>query len=211
MLKKLKKLLTYFFFLCIFLLLFAHFVIQRKTKNYLYNEVDSIPYNRVAMVLGTSKKLKNGRDNLYFKNRIDAAEALYKSGKISRILVSGDNGSQYYNEPKDMRDELVKRGVLIEHIYMDFAGFRTFDSVYRLRDVFGLKSATIISQKFHNERAVYIGNALGIKMVGYNAENVGKYFGLKTMVREKFARVKVLLDLTLGKKPKFLGDPIVIE
>ncbi len=94
---------------------------------------------------------------------------------------------------------------------MDYAGFRTFDSVKRLREIFGQHAAIIISQKFHNERAIYIANKLNMNLYGYNAKDVGKYYGFKTMIREKFARVKVILDFIFGVKPRFLGEKIEVK
>jgi SanA protein len=109
-----------------------------------------------------------------------------------------------------MKAELVKLGVPAEKIYLDYAGFRTYDSVYRLRDIFGQSSFTVISQEFHNRRAIYIAQELGLQAVGFNANDVDAYNGFKTQLREKFARVKVFIDLLMNKKPKFLGEKIKI-
>ena len=149
--------------------------------------------------------------NLYFKYRIDATVSLFKSGKINFVLISGDNSSADYNEPEDMKQELMKRGIPAEKIVLDFAGFRTFDSVYRANEIFGQASFTIISQEFHNQRALYIANSLDLNAVAFNAKDVTDYNGFKTKIREKFARVKVLLDILFNKKPKFLGEKINIE
>lgn len=180
-------------------------------RNYLYDTTSSIPANKVGVILGTSKKLGDGRRNMYFYNRIDAAVELYKAGKIQYILVSGDNATRYYNEPKDMKNALLNRNVPDSAIYMDRAGFSTFDSMIRSRKVFGQDRITIISQKFHNERAVFIAREKGIDAVGYNAEDVDAYNGFKTRVRELLARVKVFLDLyILNQSPKKLGPGINI-
>lgn len=180
-------------------------------RTYLYDTTDSIPANKVGVILGTSKNLGDGRKNMYFYNRIDAAVELFRAGKIQYILVSGDNASRYYNEPKDMKNALLKRNVPDSAIYMDRAGFSTFDSMIRSRKVFGQERITIISQKFHNERAVFIAREKGIDAVGYNAEDVDAYNGFKTRVRELLARVKVFLDLyILKQKPEVLGPGINI-
>jgi SanA protein len=155
--------------------------------------------------------LKSGGPNLYFVYRINAAVTLYESGKITNIIISGDNSRKEYNEPQNMKDELIKRAVPADKIYLDYAGFRTYDSVYRMKEIFGQSSFTIISQEFHNQRALYIANALQIEAVGFNAKDVDSYNGFKTKVREKLARVKLMLDLIFGKKPKFLGEKITIE
>lgn len=191
-------------------ILWANFTINRATKHKIYNDPDSLPSNNSGLLLGTSKYLRNGRLNQYFENRIAAAVELYKKGKIKNIIISGDNSNTHYNEPEDMKNELVERGVPVNSIYLDFAGFRTFDSVYRLKEIFGQENVTIISQKFHNQRAVYIANALNINAIGFNAKDVDAYNGFKTKLREKFARVKVFIDLLTGKKPKFLGNKVEI-
>ena len=116
-----------------------------------------------------------------------------------------------YNEPEDMKNDLVRLGMPDSVIYLDYAGFRTYDSVIRMNKIFGQDSFTIISQQFHNKRAIYSSNRLGLSAVGYNSKDVNKYFGFKTKVREQFARVKVFLDLAVSKQPKFLGEKVVIK
>ncbi|MDO5616815.1 MAG: ElyC/SanA/YdcF family protein, partial [Cruoricaptor ignavus] len=122
----------------------------------------------------------------------------------------GDNSQKHYNEPEDMMNELIARGVPRDKIYQDFAGFRTLDSVVRAKEIFGQKALIIVSQKFHNERAVFLARKNGIKAYGYNAKDVNKSAGFKTNVREKFARAKVFFDFLFGVKPKFGGQEIVI-
>lgn len=162
-------------------------------------------------MLGTSKYLKSGRPNQYFDYRILATETLYKSGKISDIVISVDNSRKDYNEPQDMKDELIKRGIPENKIYLDYAGFRIYDSEYRMKEIFGQNRFTIISQRFHNQRAIYIANALHLDAVGFNAKGVDVYNGFKTKVREKLAIAKVVIDFILKTKPKFLGENIIIE
>lgn len=131
------------------LMLCANMTIIRNSDPYVSNDISKIPQTNVGLLLGTSKLLKNGQNNDFFFNRIEAAVELYKKGKIKYILVSGDNGSKFYNEPRDMRDELIRRGVPANVIYLDYAGFRTLDSVVRAHKIFGQDSFTVISQKFH--------------------------------------------------------------
>lgn len=126
------------------------------------------------------------------------------------LVISGDNGRKGYNEPQDMKEALVGRGVPAGAIYLDYAGFRTYDSVVRMEKIFGQESFTVISQEFHNRRAVYIAQALGLDAVGYNAADVAAYAGMKTRLREKLARVRMFMDLWTGKTPKFLGEPVEI-
>ena len=141
---------------------------------------------------------------------MDAVIALYAAGKIQYILVSGDNHLKGYNEPELMRKELIRRGIPKDKIYMDFAGFRTFDSVIRCHEVFGQSSFIIISQEFHNQRAVFIGRYLNLDVSGFNAQDVELNESFKTLVREYFARVKVFIDIYTGAKPKFLGSKITV-
>lgn len=176
-----------------------------------FNKVSEIPKNKVGLLLGTAKYLKNGRVNLFYLNRINAAVQLYKAGKIEYILVSGDNGSKYYDEPTTFKEDLIAKGVPEHKIFLDYAGFRTLDSVIRCKEIFQQESVTIISQQFHNERAIAIANAKGIEAIGFNAKDVGGSNGFKVKVRETFARVAMCIDLVIGKQPKFLGEKIAIN
>ena len=192
-------------------ILWANSTINKQTESRIYFDTDSIPENNVGLLLGTSKFLRNGNSNQYFENRILATIQLYKAGKIKNVVISGDNSKKDYNEPEDMKNELIKRGIPEDRIYLDFAGFRTYDSVFRMKEIFGQDRFTIISQEFHNQRAVYIASALKLNAIGFNAKDVNAYNGFKTKIREKFARVKMFIDLIFEKKPKFLGDKIEIK
>lgn len=208
--KKIFKYGLYLLSIIILITWFANYRVTKTTKEQLYNSVEQIPHNKVGVVLGTTKLLASGNVNYYFTYRIEATAALYKAGKIDYIVVSGDHSKNDYNEPKDMEQALIEHGVPKEKIYLDYAGLRTLDSVYRMKEIFGQESFTIISQPFHNERAVYIANHLDLNTVAFNAQDVSRNFGFKTMLREKFARVKVLLDNLINKKPKYLGQPVTI-
>lgn len=212
--KRLKRILKLSFYLTIFGLFFivvSNRLVERKTRNSLFDETETIPKNKVGLLLGTSKYLRDGRINLYYKYRIEAAIRLFKAGKIEFILISGDNGTKEYDEPTTIKNDLIAKGIPSEKIYLDYAGFRTLDSVIRSKKIFGQDSITIISQSFHNERAIYIAKRKGIQAVGYNAKDVNVYYGLKTKAREKLARSKMVLDIVFGKKPKFLGETIEIK
>lgn len=189
----------------------CNWIVQLKTDKLIYSNVEKIPHRKVGLLLGTSKLLASGVKNLYFFNRIDAAIKLFNAGKIDYILISGDNGTATYNEPQDMKDELVTRGIPASKIFLDYAGFRTFDSVVRIDKIFGQKSFTIISQEFHNRRAIYIAKHLGLNAIGYNAEDVNLYYGFKTKWREKLARTNMFLDFVFNAQPRFLGDKIEIR
>lgn len=191
-------------------ILFANFSIKKYSNDYISNYLEEVPTEKTALVLGTSKALSNGNPNLYFSYRIKATAELYKAGKIQYIIVSGDNSVEGYNEPEEMKNDLVAEGIPAEKIFEDFAGFRTLDSVVRAKEIFGQNSYIIISQKFHNERAVFLARKYGIEAYGYNAKDVNKYAGLKTNLREYLAKAKVYVDLLFGVEPKFGGDKILI-
>ncbi len=192
-------------------IVWAYQTVENAAEGQIYTDTSTIPHNKAGLLLGTSKTVRSGRPNQYFQNRIAAAVSLYKAGKIEAIVISGDNGRHTYNEPEDMKAELVAGGVPEEKIFLDYAGFRTLDSVVRMDKIFGQQSFTVISQDFHNRRALYIAQAKGLKAIGFNAQDVSAYYGFKTQLREKLARVKLFLDLWTNKSPKFLGEPVPIE
>lgn len=191
-------------------LYYCNHLVKQAAEHKIYNTTTEIPHRNTALLLGTSPKLRNGEDNLYFLYRIQATADLYKAGKISYILISGDNSRSNYNEPESMKQALIRLGIPSKVIYLDYAGLRTLDSVVRAKKIFGQNSITIISQKFHNERAIFIAQAYGIDAIGYNAQNVSRLFGLKTRLREYFARVKMCIDILTHKQPRFLGEKIEI-
>lgn len=192
------------------LVFFSNYTIEHATKSKTFHEVSKIEKNKVGLVLGTSKYLNDGSINLYFKYRIDATVALFESGKIEYVLVSGDNGTEEYDEPTDFKNELIKRGIPSDKIYLDYAGFRTLDSVVRAKEIFGQKNITIISQQFHNERAIYLAEKHGLKALGFNAKDIEGRSGLKVKVREYLARTKVFIDMVFDVEPKFYGEKIDI-
>lgn len=185
-------------------------LVKRTTSDQVYQSTQTIPYHKVGLLLGTGKILANGHINLYYQYRIEAAVQLFNAGKIDFILVSGDNSTEAYDEPTTMKEDLIKSGVPAHRIFLDYAGFRTLDSVVRCKAIFGQSDITIISQQFHNERAIYLANSKNIEAIGFNAKDVSTRYGFKTQLREKLARVKMLLDLVFGKSPKFLGKKINI-
>jgi SanA protein len=189
---------------------YSNQVVISSANGKTFNSTDSLPEYKAGLLLGTSKYTGGNRLNAYFVNRITAAVELMKAEKIKYIIISGDNGLSTYDEPTEMKNELIKNGIDSTRIFLDYAGFRTFDSMVRVKEIFGQNTIIVISQKFHNERAIYIAQKLMIDAVGYNAKDVDKYFGFKTAIREKFARVKVILDFITGAEPRFLGDKIIL-
>ncbi len=182
-----------------------------STRSQLYSDITTIPARKVGLVLGASKTTSRGTGNLYFNFRIQAAYNLYKTGKVKFLLLSGDNHIKGYDEPSDMREALLELGVPDSCIVLDYAGFRTLDSVVRCKEVFGEDSITIVSQEFHNQRALFIANKNNINAIAFNAQEVNKNYSFKTRVREYFARVKCVMDIyLLYTSPKFLGEKIKI-
>jgi len=186
-------------------LLFANLYIDGFGE-YVATDFNDLPYNEVGLLLGTSR-YANGRLNLYFVNRINAAAELYGAGKVKSILVSGDNSRASYNEPQSMKEALIAAGVNSEDIYLDYAGFSTLDSVVRASKVFNIESLTVISQQFHCERAIYIARAHGINAVGYAAKDVSGASATRVMFREYLARAKAVMDVDImGTEPTYYGD-----
>lgn len=164
--------------------------------------------NRVAVVLGCSKYFVSGKPNAYFNGRMEAAAALWKSGKIRGIIVSGDNSDRYYNEPKDMREALVKLGVPDSAIVSDFAGLRTYDSVVRTARIFGVRSVIFVSQPDHVARAVAIARSIGMDAEGLNAPlpPVTRRTRVTQFLRERAARLAMAIDLIVHRQPTHMGN-----
>ncbi|MGV0919514.1 SanA/YdcF family protein [Empedobacter falsenii] len=189
---------------------FANYKIENSTEDFVTDKLEILPKIKVAVVLGTAPNLVSGYQNYYFTYRIEAATKLYQSGKVTHFILSGDHGRKNYNEPEAMKQALIKNGVPENVIYLDYAGFRTLDSMIRAKEIFGQNEFIVVSQEFHNQRAVYIARQNGINAYGYNAKDVNKHAGLKTNIREYFARTKVFIDSFFGIQPKFLGEKIEI-
>jgi SanA protein len=190
---------------------FCNYYIISSTRAQVYSDITTIPFRKVGLVLGASKKTNRGTANFYFSYRMQAAYQLFKAGKVQYLLVSGDNHTKGYDEPSDMLEALIALGVPDSCIFLDYAGFRTLDSVVRCNEVFGEDSITIISQEFHNQRALFIANKNKIQAIAFNAQDVNKNYSFKTRFREYFARVKCVLDIyILYTSPKFLGKKIKI-
>jgi SanA protein len=199
--------------ICLLFVVFVAWInvsITKTGSKYCYGSIDSIPYNHCALVLGTSKYLWNGKRNLYYTNRIKAAVELYNHNKIDYIIVSGDNRNRNYNEPITMYNDLVASGIPNKKIILDYAGFRTLDSVVRGKEVFGQDKFTIVSQEFHNQRAVYIARKKGIEAIAFNAEDDTGKLAFKVQMREIAARMLVVFDMVTAKQPHFLGEKVVI-
>lgn len=209
--KRYFKIFGWLFVIPLLVILLCNFTISSAANGKTFSRVEEVAKNKVGLVLGTAQKLAGGQPNPYYSHRISATIALFKAGKIEFVLVSGDNGTKYYNEPKAFKKDLIAGGIPSEKIFLDYAGFRTLDSMVRAKEVFGLERVTIISQKFHNERAIYIAEKKGLTAIGFNANDVAGNSGLKVHLREYLARVKVYVDLVFNTQPKFFGEKIKIE
>lgn len=211
MVRKVLKFAGFSILLGIAFVMFTNLWIWAATKNRVFEKFDELPDNDVALVLGTSRYTENGEDNPYFKYRIQTAAMLYKSGKIKHIIVSGDNNTKYYNEPKEMRDALLDFGIPYRSITLDYAGFRTLDSIVRCKEIFGQERIIIITQRFHSYRAVFIGDFYGMETVAIAARNLPLSRSLKMQLREALARSKAIIDLYILKEsPRIMGKKEII-
>ena len=185
--------------------------VMYSAKGRTYNTVDNVPYRMVGVVLGTTPHAKHGGTNYYYKCRMEAVAELYFAHKISYIIATGDNRKNNYNEPAEMRKSLIALGIPESAIFLDYAGFRTYDSMVRAKKVFGQDSVTVISQSWHNKRAIYIARHRDLDAIGYNAKDSHvRRSWIKMHVREMLSRVKAVMDVYTNKQPKFLGEPVLI-
>ncbi|WOO42074.1 SanA/YdcF family protein [Rubellicoccus peritrichatus] len=192
-------------------ILISRQIIDTVSDKKTFSDANFLPKSDVALVLGCSRYLSDGRENLFFRNRINAAVDVFKSGKVEFILVSGDNHRIDYDEPTDMKGALIEKGIPAGRIYCDYAGFSTLDSIVRAKEVFGQSQVVVISQEFHNKRAIFIGEQRGLDVYGYNAAEVGTFISFKTKAREELAKVKAVIDVwVLGREPRFLGEAVEI-
>lgn len=195
------------FGLLLFFILATNAVFYVATRSYIYNDLADVPHAEAALIPGAAI-LKDGALSSIFVDRADTAIALYGAKKVSKILVSGDNSTVSHNEVNPVRLYLIKKGIPDQDIFLDHAGFDTYSTMYRARDIFGVASVIITTQSFHLPRAVFIAHRLGITAYGMNAD-VGHIL-LRNNVREVFADEKAVLDLLLQRKPKYLGEKIPI-
>jgi SanA protein len=184
----------------------CYFGIKWYAAPFLHEGADTLPYHETALVLGTAKLTHQGGINLYFRYRMEAAELLYKQHKISGFIVSGASRHPVsLNEGEEMKITLMAAGVPPDAVTADNYGYRTWDSLWRCRGVFGCRKVVVISQRFHTERAVFIGRKQGMEITGFNAEDVKGPVAFRMFIRECLARVKCILDLyVLHPKPVYL-------
>jgi SanA protein len=180
------------------LLLLCQWWVYAAGDNRIFERIGNVPENEVGLVLGTAKWAAKGKLNRFFSYRMDAAFRLYKSGKVRRLLLSGNGIDQGRSEPEQMRNDLIGRGIPAAALDIDNSGIRTLDSIVRAKRIYGLNRMTIVSQEFHIRRALFFCRAYGIDAVGFNAENVPASEARRTFLREFLARIDAVLEITLS-------------
>ncbi len=184
--------------------------IDQAALPYSTDRIDAVPPVDVALVLGTSPRVAGHRRNLFFEYRLDAAAQLLKTGKVKFLLVSGDNREKGYDEPTAMRDGLIARGVPADAIYRDFAGVRTLDSVLRARDVFAQSRYVVVSQAFHNHRAIWLARQHGIEAYGFDARDVPFALAPQVWLRQYLSAARAIYDVLAGSTSRHDGPRIEI-
>ncbi len=191
-------------FLCIVLI---NSIVTSYSAPYIYTTMEDVPKAEAALILGAAV-YKNGALTPVLYDRAETALELYKSGKVSKILISGDNGSLDHNEVIPVSKFLIGQGVPADVIFLDYAGFDTYDSMYRARDIFKVASVIVVTQRFHLPRALYIARHLGIDAVGFDADK--RLYSDRNTLREYFATVKAFFDIYAHSQPRYLGEPVPI-
>lgn len=180
-------------------------LISFSVRKSVYDNIEQVPYRPYAVLLGTSKYTTKNTPNQFYQHRLKTAKALFDNEKTDYILLSGDNRTLQYNEPKMMGNDLKKMGVWDNVLFPDYAGFRTLDSVIRAKEVFHAEPMTIISQRFHCERALFIAQYHNIDAICLAAADPEIF--IITRIRETLARLLMLWELWFEKQPHFLGNP----
>ncbi|OGO88545.1 MAG: hypothetical protein A2Y15_01760 [Clostridiales bacterium GWF2_36_10] len=189
-----------------------NFYVIGKAKDYIITKEEAKELDDVdcIIVLG-ALVYGDGKLSDILEHRVEKAITLYEMGVSDRILMSGDHGRESYNEVQAMKDFAVEEGVDKECIHMDHAGFSTYDSMYRVKEVFQAKKVIIVTQKFHMSRAIYLARALGLEAYGVTCD-IGTYLGENyNNIRESAARVKAVYSAVFKPKPSYLGDVIPIS
>ena len=211
--KILRKLILLFLLFIFSLILFSNILIFSYAKDKIFYTTESILQKKVALILGTSKYVVNntGLVNLFYHERINAANELIESGKVEFLILSGTNDSKFYNEPGVMKKDLMDLGVSEDKIFLDYAGLRTLDSILRAKEVFSQSDIIIVSQKFHLQRALSIARLNNVDAIGFAAKDPPFSLVFKTYFREVFSRINFLFDILFKKDAKFYGEKIEIK
>lgn len=184
--------------------------IQSHTKDFIYYQADALPEAHTVIVLGAAVR-SNGNLSMMLEDRVKSALELYRMGRVKRFLLSGDNGTKYYNEPQAMKEYLLNEGVPEDHIFLDYAGFDTYDSMYRASAIFQVKDAIVVTQNFHIPRTLFIAQKLGLNFYGYAADKHLYHYENANKRRELLANVKAFGDLLFNSTPTYLGEKVPID
>ena len=207
-----KKYFKKFFYFSIIVLIFigiTNLYVKHQTEASIYKTINEVPKTEVGIIFGAG--IIGDKPSKYLKDRLDAGILLYKLKKINKILLSGDNGNDQHDELTVMKKYCYFNGVDTTKIYIDYAGFDTYSTMFRAKKIFKIDTAILVSQKYHLNRAVFIGNKLGINSNGFSA-NVGEYKGYKYVCfREYFSVFKSFIDVIRNRKPHFLGIEVNIN
>lgn len=177
--------------------------VDRNAEGRTFSNINDVPTMQTALLLGTNPKTRDGkRPSSFYLARINATAELYKHGKFRQLIISGDR-REGYDEPQTMRHDLIERGVPDSIIMMDGQGYRTLLSLKNSKQYFGIHDMIIISQKWHNERSIFLADKMNIKAVGYNADDVSHPRAIWTHIRELLARVKLFIDLYVTHREDF--------
>lgn len=177
--------------------------VDRNAEGRTFSNINDVPTMQTALLLGTNPKTRDGkRPSSFYLARINATAELYKHGKFRQLIISGDR-REGYDEPQTMRHDLIERGVPDSIIMMDGQGYRTLLSLRNSKQYFGVHDMIIISQKWHNERSIFLADKMNIKAVGYNADDVSHPRAIWTHIRELLARVKLFIDLYVTHREDF--------
>ena len=208
-LKKYIKPLSIISLIVIFAVIVANIYVASKTDNLIFEDQKGLSKSNVAIIFGAG--IKDNKPGRYLKDRLDAGISLYKNNKVQKLLLSGDNGNDAHDELTVMKLYCYKKGVDTTKIYIDYAGFDSYSTMYRAKEIFKVDTAILVTQKYHLNRCIYIGEKLGIKSYGYSANN-GEYKGYKYYsFREYFSIFKSVLDVARNRQPHFLGEKVDIN
>lgn len=210
-----KKLVSYgLFFSGIFLfpIILLNIVVYFEFQNQIYgkNMFEEIPDTRIAIVFGAGVNKNSQEPSLILRDRLDTVIDLYNLGKVQKIIVSGDNRFQNYNEPQVMNLYLIEKGVRDFDIQADYAGRSTYETCYRAKEIFGVSNAILVTQEFHLPRALFICETLGIKVSGASSDRNIYQTQRYNLIRERFALVRSFYNLYIIHPKVVLGEKIVI-
>lgn len=188
----------------------VNWFVKLSTKDKIIEDYSNIKDADAILILGCEVK-PDGSLSLMLKDRLDKGIELYKNGVATKVIVSGDHGREDYDEVNAMKKYMIQNEVPSEDIFMDHAGFNTYDSMYRAKNIFNVNKCVVVTQKYHLYRSVYIGNALGMETYGVPAQNI-KYVGqLRRDIREVLARDKDVVKCIFKPQATYMGDTIPVS